>query len=193
MQIKVDKLKDFLLSFQKTKGKPMTSQLIKKAQAFAQKAHSAQTYDQYPYFKHLEDVYAVLVEFGYNKNEFLLASAYLHDCLEDCAVSYSDLKKEFGEEIAEIVYCMTDEMGRNRKEKKEKTYPKIRSNPYSIILKLCDRIANVRHSKATAEDGKSFSDMYKKEYIGFRWALYVSGHAQELWDELDKLMEFEGI
>ena len=192
MRKPVDKLQTFLLRFQQTKGKPVTSQLIKKAQAFAQKAHSAQTYDQYPYFKHLEDVYNVLIEFGYTY-EPLLAASFIHDVLEDTATSYSDLKKEFGEEIAEIVYCMTDEMGRNRKEKKEKTYPKIRSNPYSIILKLCDRIANVRHSKATAEDGKSFSVMYKKEYIGFRWALYVSGHAQELWDELDKLMEFEGI
>jgi hypothetical protein len=34
---------------------------IKKAMEFAQKAHMAQSYDQWPYFKHLEDVYNVIL------------------------------------------------------------------------------------------------------------------------------------
>ena len=34
----------------------------------------------------------------------------------------------------------------NRKERKKKTYPKIRKNVGAILVKLCDRVANVRHS-----------------------------------------------
>ncbi len=173
---------------------------IKKTMEFAQKAHQAQMYDQYPYFKHLQDVYETLLEHGYNETEHLeiLVSSFLHDCLEDCAVSYSDLKKEFGEETAENVFCMTDELGRNRKEKKEKTYPKIRSNPDSIVIKLADRISNVRNSIAQFREENwkegnknSFLEMYRKEYKLFRWNLYVEGHAQNLWTTLDGLMEFK--
>jgi (p)ppGpp synthase/HD superfamily hydrolase len=71
----------------------------------------------------------------------------LHDSLEDTELSYNDIKRAFGIDIAEIVYAVTDELGRNRKEKKEKTYLKIKGNWKAIAVKICDRIANINHSK----------------------------------------------
>jgi len=105
---------------------------LKKAREFALKCHNVQVYGGiFPYFKHLEDVYLVLVEFGFTDERDLdiLTASFLHDTIEDTATSYNDLKKAFGENVAEIVYCMSDELGRNREEKKKKTYPKIRGNP----------------------------------------------------------------
>lgn len=162
-------------------------ELLKKARAYAQKAHLAETYGEvYPYYKHLEDVYNILIRFGFNEdnNILLLAASWLHDILEDAARSYSDIKKEFGTEIAEIVYCMTDELGRNRKERKAKTYPKIRSNINSVVLKVADRIANVEFS--ATQDGGHFK-MYQKEHEEFIYQLRIHNHIPIMWEYLNKI------
>jgi (p)ppGpp synthase/HD superfamily hydrolase len=133
----------------------------------------------------------ILIRFGFKGEipedlEPLIAS-FLHDVIEDTARSYSDLKKDFGINVAEIVYCMTDELGRNRKEKKQKTYPKIRSNLKSVILKLADRIANVEHSIKNKNSG--FVDMYHMEHEDFQTQLRVYKHADEMWEHLNSLFK----
>lgn len=163
-------------------------ELLKKARVYAQKAHLAETYGEiYPYYKHLEDVYNVLIRFGFNEidNLNLLVAGWLHDILEDAARSYSDIKKEFGIEVAEIVYNMTDELGRNRKERKEKTYPKIRSNINSVVLKVADRIANIEFS-ATQNDGHF--KMYQKEHEEFVHQLRIHNHIPIMWEHLNKII-----
>lgn len=161
---------------------------IEEAKMLASRLHASQTYDHFPYDKHLRDVVDVLIRFGY-EGKYLVAG-WLHDILEDCAISYNDLKKKFGYEIAEIVYCLTDELGRNRKERKEKTYPKLRGNLDAIVVKLADRIANVEHSLA---EGSGTSEMYLKEYQEFKAALQIEDHALPLWEHLDKLLSNEGV
>lgn len=158
---------------------------IELARLVAIKAHGDQAYDElYPYVKHLDDVANVLRRFGWTLPKYL-CSAYLHDVIEDTGVSYNDIKKRFGEEVAEIVFCVTDEIGRNRKEKHNKTYPKIASNPEAIIIKLADRIANVEHG------GKS--EMYVKEYKEFKEKLYPTSVSvstpmvTSMWECLDDL------
>ena len=166
----------------------MLNAKIKKAMSFAQKAHNVQSYGEcYPYFKHLEDVYKVLLEFGFNEERDLdlLVSSYLHDTLEDTTTSYIRLKNEFGEEVAELVYCVTDEIGRNRKEKHLKTYPKIRANPKSIILKVADRIANVRFSFQTSSDHFA---MYVKEFPEFQTELRIYRQIDNMWDYLSNFL-----
>ncbi len=146
------------------------------ARMVADKAHGEQPYDEmFPYTKHLDDVVGVLKEFGYS-GKYVVAG-YLHDVIEDTGVSYNDIKHHFGVEVAEIVFCVTDELGRNRKERKEKTLPKTASNPDAIIVKLADRIANVRHG------GKV--KMYSKEHSEFKSFLYTPGHCDELWSSLE--------
>jgi (p)ppGpp synthase/HD superfamily hydrolase len=165
---------------------------IKKARAFAQKAHNVQSYgDIYPYYKHCEDVYNVLVRFGFTEERDLnlLIASWLHDAMEDTATSYNDLRKEFGTPVAEIVYCITDEIGRNRKEKKEKTYPKIKTNPEAVILKVADRIANVEFS-LTQESGHS--EMYRKEFSEFQ-QIRIYRQIDEMWEHLEKILKSEVI
>lgn len=168
-------------------------ELIKKAMAFVTKKHMSQTYSNcYPYFKHPEDVYNVLIEFGFKEDNPedlpILVSGWLHDTMEDTSTSYTDLKNEFGIEIAEIVYCMTDELGRNRKEKKAKTYPKIRSNSKAIIVKVADRIANVRFG---ISEKSSQLEMYKKEFEEFQYNLRIYKHIEPMWECLTKLLKDE--
>jgi (p)ppGpp synthase/HD superfamily hydrolase len=132
-------------------------------------------YDKYlPYEFHLRMVVNV-----YEKYKNLLpnhhglvdnqVNVYLacwgHDLIEDTRVSYNDVKEQLGESAADIIYSVTNEKGKNRKERaNEKYYEGIRNTPGGVFVKLCDRIANVQYSKMT---GSRMFEMYKKENIDF--------------------------
>jgi len=90
-----------------------------------------------------------------------LLACWGHDLIEDTRVSYNDVKTHLGQESADIIYAVTNEKGRNRKERgNEKYYEGIRNTPGAVFVKLCDRIANVQYSKMT---GSRMFEMYKKE------------------------------
>ena len=162
-----------------------TDKLLTEALLIAEHAHKNQTYGGiFPYMKHIYDVIDVLKRFDFKGNKYLIGAA-LHDVMEDDSISYNDIKKHFGVEVAEMVYCVTDELGRNRKEKKEKTLPKTASNPDAIILKLGDRIANL-------EMGGKLS-MYGEEYTEFKGALYLNtpANGKPMWVEIDTLLKID--
>ena len=163
----------------------MKNPLVASAEKFAVDAHGSQLYGgKLPYVVHLRDVAMVLAEFGHT-DDILQSAAYLHDTLEDTSAKYSDVKEIFGEEIAEIVYAVTDELGRNRIERHRKTYPKIKQIPKATIVKLADRIANTRASVADEGNTRKL-DMYRKEYKYFRGVLHDDRNV-EMWEELDRL------
>jgi (p)ppGpp synthase/HD superfamily hydrolase len=90
-----------------------------------------------------------------------LRSAWGHDLIEDCRVSYNDVKNQLGQEAADIVYAVSNEKGKNRVERaNDKYYEGIRNTPGAVFVKLCDRIANVQYSKMTKS---RMFEMYKKE------------------------------
>ena len=161
----------------------LTAKHVKEARQVAIKTHGTQDYDGiFPYEKHLDDAVEVLERFSIIHPKYLCA-CYLHDSIEDGSISYNKVKSYFGFEVAEMVFCVTDEMGRNREEKKAKTLPKTASNSDAVIIKLADRIANIEHG------GKI--DMYRVEYEAFKAALYqdpVDPLAEPLWDHLESLL-----
>jgi len=165
-------------------------QSLVEAKKFAEFKHKNQRYDWHEYIFHLEQVVQILEDFGYEE-EYLICG-YLHDIIEDQGVKCKEIKAHFGEWVAEIVYCCTDELGRTRKEKKEKTYPKQKNNKDAIIIKLADRIANGRYSKKT--DSKHFQ-VYVGEYPEFKKQLfedveYIYSEDSKMvamWEELDSL------
>ena len=161
-----------------------TEKDYREARMIAIQAHGNQTYDDiYPYIKHIDDVVEVLKRFGFS-GKYIIA-AYLNDIIEDTALSYNKVKRRFGVEVAEMVYCVTDELGRDRAEKKVNTLPKTASNPDAIILKLGDRIGNIEHG------GKV--DMYAKEYAQFKGALYLNTpeDGKPMWVHLEELLKIE--
>ena len=94
-----------------------------------------------------------------------LRATWGHDLIEDCRVSYNDVKSQLGQEAADIVYAVTNEKGKNRSERaNDKYYEGIRNTPGAVFVKLCDRIANVQYSKMTKS---RMFEMYKKELDGF--------------------------
>jgi GTP pyrophosphokinase len=160
----------------------LTEKHVREARLVAIKAHGTQDYDGiFPYEKHLDDVVDVLKRFFIMSYEMLCA-AYLHDAIEDGNISYKDIKKHFGVEVAEIVYSVTDEQGRDRAEKKRKTLPKTSQNVKGCKLKVGDRIANIEMG------GKV--DMYKKEFAEFEKWIYKAedAQAQPMWAHLKMLV-----
>lgn len=153
----------------------------------ADKAHANQTYDIYPYGYHIRQVVKIAEELGYD--ESIIVASALHDTLEDTELSYNDIKKAFGEEVAEIVYCVTDELGRNRKERKYKTYPKIKGNWKATVVKICDRIANIQQSKIY---NNNLFNMYEKEHEDFCINLMCKEHphleTNKAWNMLNRLV-----
>lgn len=164
--------------------------MTNKERAFmvAKKAHSNQTYDIYPYEYHVQQVAKIAEELGYD--ESIVISAFLHDTIEDTDLSYNDIKTAFGVEVAEIVYCVTDELGRNRKERKEKTYPKIRSNWKAVAVKICDRIANIQQSILYQPNKLK---MYQKEHKDFYENVHSKDHPEnelnKAWNKLNEILK----
>ena len=161
--------------------------LNRKAEALAKRLHSKQKYGQHPYSKHLEAVAALGEQFGLTPNA--IAACWLHDTIEDCGVNYAYIKQQFNEEIAEMVYCVTDELGRNRKERKLKTYPKLAKNEQAIQVKLCDRIANLTQS--IEDNHQGLLKVYSGEHQDFKEKLYNNPNeiTEKLWNKLETLIK----
>lgn len=160
------------------------------AREFAIKAHGEHKYGEHPYAYHLDQVHAALLEFGCD-SPAILTAAYLHDVLEDTDYNPIKLQMDFGTEVAMIVNRVTARPGKNRKERNRATYPFTRLAISSIMLKLADRIANVRESK---KNSPKLFEMYKSEYPEFRNALYnATIRVAAMWKELDRLMDCDRV
>lgn len=148
---------------------------LTQAKLFATQKHVLDNRQLYgnvlPYTHHLQDVENVLKHYGPSSGDIVIA-AWLHDIVEDTRdrpneVRVRDIEELFGEDVARLVGAVTSEPGPNRKTRNALTYPKIREvGPQAVILKLADRIANVRF-------GGGATGMYKKEHVDFRHGIYV--------------------
>lgn len=164
--------------------------LLSAARKLAQVAHVDQRYGDHPYTYHLSDVANVLFEFSVWNGE-RLAAAWLHDALEDTELTREQIAEACGERVAEIVWRVTDEPGANRAARKAATLPKIAADMDAILIKLADRIANVRQC---LRDNSALLKMYRKEYQEFSDALraWSPVAAEPMWKYLDSvLMERE--
>ena len=118
-----------------------------------------------------------------------LISTWAHDLIEDCRTSYNDVNEHLGQGVADIVYAVSNEKGKSRKERANDNYYKgIRETRGAVFVKLCDRIANVQYSKMTKS---RMFEMYKKENINFMIKLgrEVSNPYEEMYQYLINLFE----
>lgn len=161
--------------------------MIKKAFIIAEREHAEAMYGDRPYIYHLRQTYEIAKFLGVEDVDILCA-CILHDILEDTDYTYEMMVEDFNERVAMIVFRVTDEEGDNRKERKAKTYIKTRTMWESILVKLCDRIANV---KSAIEDGNSLRKMYLKEMDTFYSELYKDDNneiVEKAWTELKNLL-----
>lgn len=140
-------------------------------------------YDGKKYEVHLWQVVDIAKMFIHyipvEKRAIVLAACWLHDTIEDCRVTYNDLKAEFGVEIAEIVYALTNEKGKSRFERaNEKYYAGIRVTPYADFVKICDRIANLKYS---LENNSGMLNKYLQEANTFEIAVDPTDKYSAMW------------
>ncbi len=161
---------------------------LSEARIWCQRAHGDQKYGDHPYSYHLDAVEGVAVRFGFADDEIIRMSCQTHDTKEDRGVTREQLLTAgFPVEVADITDAVTDEDGATREEKKAKTLPKIAKIRKAIIVKLCDRIANVEESKKT-NNTKKFQ-MYKKEQAELSRQLrdFNDKELEPLWNHLEGL------
>ena len=118
--------------------------VIDKARDFAKLKHKGQTDDHgLDYFtSHLEQVVA-LVKLITNDEE-MIATAYLHDTIEDTKTTYQELIKEFGIDIAGLVYELTHD---GKKDTYGYYFPRLNSRR-AIVIKFADRLSNLSRTSA---------------------------------------------
>lgn len=124
--------------------------LCQKAYDYAKKAHENQKRASgEEYFTHPCAVAEILVDLGLDAAT--IAAAFLHDVIEDTPVSEGDIKKEFGEEVLELVQGVTKlekiEFTSKEEEQAEnfrKIFVAMAKDIRVIIIKLADRLHNMR-------------------------------------------------
>ena len=179
---------------------------INQAKEFAINKHNDTgcMYGNLPYEVHLRAVVEYARAYSYVREvrmPIILAACWCHDVIEDCRVTYNDLVKALtvngpyhevaliaAKDATEIVYLVTNELGRDRKERALLTYPKIRRNPDAVYVKLCDRLANTQNC---LDEASSMYETYKKEYPTFRYALNDNFSFSLMWADLDALNEYK--
>ena len=141
---------------------------------------TAHQYDGKPYDIHLQMVVDTANRFIHlipeEHREIVLAGCWVHDVIEDCRQTYNDVKAKTNEAVAELAYALTNEKGRNRKERaNDKYYEGIKQTPFATFIKICDRIANYEYSK---KQGSRMAQMYEKEANDFVAKLYDVRYAE---------------
>jgi (p)ppGpp synthase/HD superfamily hydrolase len=119
--------------------------MIFEAIEYAAHAHSGQYRKEtkIPYIIHPLRVGNLLIEIG-SKDE-VVAAGILHDTIEDTSVTYRDLNRKFGEQVAGLVQSVTEpNKGHSWEVRKQHTIDSIGSLTPDALLILCaDKLDNL--------------------------------------------------
>lgn len=134
--------------------------LIRKAYEFSKKAHVYQKRTSgEPFIAHPVEVCKIVAELGMDDSS--IVSALLHDVVEDTEFNLSHIKKEFGSEIELIVDGLTKitDFGRKKEDVQIDALRKVllasAKDIRILIIKLCDRLHNMRTLKELPTDKKT--------------------------------------
>jgi GTP pyrophosphokinase len=134
--------------------------VLNKAYVYAMKAHGKQfRASGDPYFAHPLEVAAILTDLKLDVES--IATALLHDTVEDTYVTIEDIKKEFGDEIASLVDGVTKlsqlELFSERTKQAEnfrKLMLAMSEDIRVLLVKLADRLHNMRTIRFIANPEK---------------------------------------
>src|SRR3546814_203831 len=124
--------------------------MINRAYVFSVQKHGSQKRASGdPYFSHPIEVAGILT--GLNLDEPTIITALLHDTIEDTLVTYEDIEKNVGPEIARLVYGVTKLAKIEAQTENERAAENLRkfllamSDDIRVLLvKLADRLHNMR-------------------------------------------------
>jgi guanosine-3',5'-bis(diphosphate) 3'-pyrophosphohydrolase len=124
--------------------------VLNRAYVFSMKAHGSQKRASGdPYFSHPLEVAAILT--NYKLDTATIATALLHDTIEDTVATYEEIERLFGPEIAKLVDGVTKlsrlevQSERNKQAENFRKLLLAMSNDIRVLLvKLADRLHNMR-------------------------------------------------
>ena len=145
------------------------------AKALASHAHRDQKYGKQPYVNHLADVVRRVKTI--TQDPEVICAAWLHDIIEDTQVTYGDVERQFGTNVAKMVWAVTG-VGHDREAKMANAIEKIARTPGSELVKSADRLSNASASKA--EKKMKLYQRYKDEHTNLSPVLGNNELAQEL-------------
>lgn len=146
------------------------SYIVEKAKLFATAAHAAtgqnRKYTGEPYINHPAEVVDIIERNAIYYTDKQLAAAWLHDVVEDTAVTIELIAQLFGGHIAVLVENLTDisrpEDG-NRAARKALDLAHIAEcKPQAATIKVADLISNTR---SIAERDPEFAKVYLPEKL----------------------------
>lgn len=147
--------------------------LILEAAAFAADKHRMQRrkdVDASPYINHPLALAHILSREGKVGDPVVLCAALLHDTVEDTDTTLEELELRFGAEVAATVAEVTNDESLDKAEQKRLQVTKASSkSPAAKLVKLADKIANLRDLAATPPAG--WSRDRRLEY--YRWSREV--------------------
>lgn len=138
--------------------------IIEKAKSLATKSHEGQKrkYTGDPYISHPKEV-AKLVEMHGGSDE-QIASAWLHDTIEDCGLTFDDIELECGSIVARYTLWLSNLSTKNhgnRKIRKALDAAALALAPIEVKdIKVCDIINN---SKSIMKHNPEFGKVYLRE------------------------------
>ena len=141
--------------------------MLDRAIEFATQAHQGQyrKYTAEPYITHPLRVMEIVKSVPGHTKEMLVA-AVLHDVVEDTDVTLSDIKSEFGDQVARLVSYLTDisvpEDGNRLKRKRKDAEWYAQGPAEAQTIKVADFIDNTRD---IAQHAPKFWETYKMEKL----------------------------
>ena len=138
-------------------GRPYDFDMIDRAYALAEKAHGGQRRRSgEPYICHPLSVASILVELGMDSES--IAAALMHDVAEDTPVTVAEIKQKFGPDVALLVDGVTkltqikfSNVEDRQAENLRKMLLAMSQDVRVMIIKLCDRLHNMRTGDAWPE------------------------------------------
>jgi hypothetical protein len=105
---------------------------------------------------------------------------------------YNDVKNKLTAKVANIIYAVTNEKGKSRKERaNSKYYSELVKVEGAVFVKLCDRMANITHSNLFNHKPMECDKlkMYRNEHYKFveNLGIYDEHPLIEMFYDLEKM------
>ena len=180
-----DDLKQMVLE----SGRPYDMEMLDKAYQLAERAHSGQfRRSGEPYICHPLHVAMLLVDLGMDTES--LAAALMHDVVEDTSVTLDELESQFGADVAHMVDGVTkltkikfSSVEEQQAENLRKMLMAMSQDVRVMIIKLCDRLHNMRTGDAWPEQKRRDKALETMEvYAPIAHRLGISNIKEELED-----------
>lgn len=149
---------DDIIRLVKTYNPTADDKFIRGAYEFAALAHNGQNrLSGEPYITHPLAIAKILAELKMDTNT--IVAGILHDVIEDTHYTYEDIEERFGKEVAQLVDGVTKiakfqfySKEQEQVESFRKMFVAMANDIRIIIIKLCDRLHNMRTLSSMRED-----------------------------------------